>query len=97
MIIEALATRRLTQLVIEDEITRPVREVVTRWADRHPPGTFPDRIGYLVDCPACASVWCAGAVMVLRRFRAGRWVLGVLALSGASLLIQSITRQEESS
>lgn len=97
MIIEALATRRLTQLVVEDEITRPARDIVTRWADRHRTGTLPDRIGYLVDCPACASVWCAVVIMGLRRFRAGRWVVGVLALSGAALVIQSATRQQEES
>lgn len=95
MIVEALATRRLTQLVVEDEITRPARELVTNWADRHRTGTMPDRIGYLVDCPACASVWCAGVVMVLRRFRAGRWVIGVLALSGAALVVQAVTASQE--
>lgn len=91
MILEALATQRLTQLVVKDEITRPVRELVTNWADRHPPETLPDRLGYLVDCPACASVWAAGAVMVLRRFPAGRWIIGVLALSGAALMAKAAT------
>lgn len=96
MILEALATRRLTQLVVEDEITRPARELVTNWADRHAVGTLPDRLGYLVDCPACSSVWCAAVILGLRQFRAGRWVIGVLALSGAALVIQSVTQQEES-
>lgn len=95
MILEALATRRLTQLVVEDEITRPVRDIVTRWADRHREGTLPDRLGYLVDCPACASVWCGAAIMLMRRHRVGRWVVGLLALSGASLIIQAVTDAQE--
>lgn len=47
----ALATFRLTRLLVEDEITRPVREQLADDAE--------GRLAYFVTCPWCVSVWVA--------------------------------------
>lgn len=75
LLARCLATWRLTELVVEDEVTRPFREAVTkRWPD--------SRAAYLVQCPRCVSVWAAAAVLILPE-----WACTVLALSGANMLI----------
>lgn len=78
LIRDTLAVYRLTRLVTEDEITRPLRErVARRWPD--------SKLAYFVTCPYCVSVW-AGLVVssgiVPRRVR---WAL---TLSGATALIE---------
>lgn len=78
LLARCLATWRLTELVVEDEVTRPFREAVTkRW-----PGS---KAAYLVQCPRCASVWAAAAVMLLPE-----WACTVLALSGANMLANEV-------
>lgn len=71
------ATHRLTTLVVKDEITRPIREKVE--------DTFggESRLTYLVNCPACTSVWAAAVVTVLPRP-----LRLILALSAGALLIE---------
>jgi hypothetical protein len=54
----ALAVHRLTRLLVDDEVTRPLRDRVDRLGDR---------AGYLAHCPRCVSVhvaigWAALAV-----------------------------------
>lgn len=72
-----LAADRITQLVVEDEITRPIREAVER--------RFPDsKLAYLVACKACVSVW-AGLAVSSRKMP--RPVVSALALSAATLLL----------
>lgn len=57
-IIRAGATARLTQLVVDDEITRDLRDFVAdRW-----PGS---KAEYLVNCPVCVSVWAGTLAAVL--------------------------------
>jgi len=46
----ALAVHRLTGLLVDDEVTRPLRERVERLGDR---------AAYLAHCPRCVSVWVA--------------------------------------
>lgn len=75
LLIDALATGRLTKLVVDDEITRPIRESIES-------ATGPDsKVTYLVNCPYCVSVWAGVAVQVLPR-----WAVRALALSGAALI-----------
>ena len=76
----ALATRRLTTVVVEDEIAREVREGV--W-QKFPPETT--KIGYLLTCRKCSSVWAGATVFALSRFRVTRWIVAALALSEVSL------------
>jgi hypothetical protein len=71
--IKALATWRLTELVVEDELTRPLREAVTkRW-----PGS---KAAYLAQCPRCVSMWIAAAVLILPE-----WLTRVLAFSAVTI------------
>lgn len=73
--LRALATWRLTELAVSDEITRPFREAVNRrW-----PGS---RVAYLVTCPACVSVWAGFATLILPR-----WAIRALALSASTILV----------
>lgn len=58
--ITALATYRVTKLLIEDEITEPVR---SRIQEKFPPEST--KIGYLTTCPWCVSVWVALPVYFL--------------------------------
>ena len=71
---EAAAVTRLTQLVVEDEITREFRE----WVEEK---TGPDsKLTYLVNCPYCTSVWAGLVVPILPRF-----ARRALALSGLAI------------
>jgi hypothetical protein len=72
--IKALATWRLTELVVEDELTRPLREAVTkRW-----PGS---RAAYVATCKRCVSVWAGATTLLLPR-----WMNTALAVSAATIL-----------
>lgn len=86
----ALATYRLTRLITTDTITEDLREKV--W-DRYPPEST--KLGYLLTCDHCASVYAAAAVSTLAVAAASPTarrhhgpvvagvLLGTLALSGA--------------
>lgn len=95
--ITVFAVKRLTQLITEDELTRPPREAVQRWANKYPDGSVPDRLAYLVDCQACASVWTSAIVLGMNQFRAGRVINAVLAGSAAALLIDAAIKNLEDS
>lgn len=74
-----LAADRATQLVTEDEITRPLREAVQRrWPN--------SRIAYAVGCRACISVW---AGLALSSGKVPRTVSWALALSAAAGLVRT--------
>lgn len=71
--IRVAAAWRLTKLVVDDEVTRELREAVEdRW-----PGS---KAAYLVNCPACVSVWAGLVAVVLPRP-----VAGALAASAGTL------------
>lgn len=73
-IVSVAATHRITNLVVEDEISRPIREAITeRWPD--------SRLAYLVTCPYCVSVWAGAAVVAMPKSM--RWTL---ALSSGTML-----------
>jgi hypothetical protein len=52
LIVGALATHRLTRLLVEDEVTEPLRNAA---AGRNPEG----RLAYFARCPWCVSTWVA--------------------------------------
>lgn len=83
----ALATQRLTQLITEDELTRPVREAINSWAAGAEEFSFKDRVATLASCQACMSVWAGAGVLVASRFRVGQPLIRVLAGSGVALLL----------
>jgi|AntAceMinimDraft_1070359.scaffolds.fasta_scaffold02023_12 hypothetical protein len=84
LITSALATYRLTRLITTDEITAPIRDRI--W-ETHPPET--SRLGYLITCDWCSSVYAASALQLSRMIapRTTTAVEMVLALSAAAALL----------
>jgi hypothetical protein len=76
-----IACIRLTDLVVDDEVTRPARE----WVGKRWPG---GRLSFLLSCKRCTSVWAAAVVAVLPR-RA----CTVLALSQATIWVNDAVDQ----
>lgn len=73
LFVRSLAAWRLTGLVVEDEVTRPLREAAQRrWPD--------SKISYLATCPRCVSVWASAVVLVLPA-----WLTRVLAYSAVTI------------
>lgn len=85
LITDALATHRLTRLVIEDEITFPLRERIFK---KYPPS--PNRWSYALTCPHCSSVWIGAGVVLARTIAPKAWrpVAIALALSSATGLLE---------
>lgn len=80
---DALATFRLTRLVVDDEITQPLRDRVFA---RHDPDEG-SRVGYLISCPFCSAVWLAAGVVAARAVAPRSWrrvseALALAALAG---------------
>ena len=84
----ALATWRLTHLIAEED---GPADAVVRLRVRLGTG----RLGQLMDCFACTSVWVAAPIAVAvarrRRDRPLTW----LALSGAACLLERVGRPRE--
>ena len=81
LLVDVAATWRLTRLVAEDEITRPLREAAT-------PGS---RVEYLLGCPYCVSVWAGMAVtsgVIPTRVRMA------LALSAGAIVVHEVLSRE---
>lgn len=91
----ALASRRLTQLVVEDDITRPFRAAVSDWAAGREEFSFRERVDYMLNCGQCASIYAAAAVLVADRVPGGRVLLRILALSEAALLTEAALKRLE--
>lgn len=84
MITRGLATYRLSRLIVEDEITSPIRERVWK---HHPPHT--SKFGYLFTCYWCSSVYAASALEISRIIapKTTRKVETVLALSAIAGIV----------
>lgn len=83
----AAATYRLTRLVTADRITEPVRA----WVEQRGP-----RVGYLVTCDWCLSVWIAPVPTVLAvTFPGNRVVLAVLVALTASAVTGLVSVVEQ--
>lgn len=68
LIVDSLATYRLTRLVTEDVIAAPVRDKIF---EKHPPH---DRSwSYVLTCPWCSSVWIGIGVMIARKIVPSAW------------------------
>lgn len=82
-VVRTAAAWRITKLITEDEIARPLREAVSeRW-----PGS---RVEYLVNCPACVSVYAGAAAAVMPK-----WLACSLALSAGTLGIKWVAEVTE--
>lgn len=82
----ALATHRLTRLLVEDEITRPAREAVQQWARGTATRAARPHIEYLTTCPWCVSMY-VGLGWALLTARAPR----LSAAAGTVLAWSSVT------
>lgn len=84
-VIGALATHRLTRLVIEDVITAKPRNAVLK---RYPPTR--ESWSYVLSCPWCASMWTGLAVAALQGKGGvlGRGLVYALAMSSVTGIIE---------
>lgn len=71
VVLVALATARITRLVISDRVTGRPRRAVQDWSEarwegrqgREPdPNEWQSPVAYLLSCPWCMSVWVGAAV-----------------------------------
>lgn len=93
MLVSLLVTRRITSLIVDDEITSDIRDAwLARWnADT-------TKLGYLVTCRKCSSVWAGAATLLLlslTKYRLVRVIVGALALSEASITIDKLQQPED--
>ncbi len=77
---DALAVFRLTKLVVDDEIFAAVRD---KLLERFPPEST--KLGYLITCPWCVSIYLGGAVVAARVLVPRQWDLLAHALSYSAL------------
>lgn len=80
-IVATIAAKRLTRLVVDDKLTEDLREA---WFDRFPPETT--KLGYLVSCKKCTSMWAAAAALLTARTSA-KPLLYALAISELVILL----------
>lgn len=83
-LVRAAAAWRITELVVEDEVSREARE----WVDQH----APDKLRYLVSCKRCVSVWAGFAVLYLLP---RRWVYALAASAVTMLVEEQIQLQQQ--
>lgn len=87
--LDVLAAARLARLVRRDTITAPARD----WIDVRAYDGDADVAPYafvrdLLDCPWCATVWTAGAILALRRIPGGRVVRDLLAVAAVAGFVE---------
>jgi len=95
-----LAAARLTRLVVDDEITEPLRtriqaaSVDAEYAEPPAKNRIPrllDQIDTAVNCHACTSVWAGGGVLAAESAGpVGRFLVRALALSQSALLVKAV-------
>lgn len=86
LLVDVAATYRLTRLLVEDEITKPIREKV--WEKYDPAET---KVGYWLTCPWCVSIWVGTAAVGARYVWPEGWdaAARVLTASAATGMIAS--------
>jgi hypothetical protein len=100
LVIDALATARLTRLVTRDRLTKPWRRRAITAAygaqglpeswDAFGPTVVTDdleapEVAYLLSCSWCSSLWCALVVLALRATVPGVWSPVAKALAASQL------------
>lgn len=106
LLVDALATYRLTRLATADVISEPVRMAVLRKVGAEPPPgeddptaqevveglKDPPRLATLVTCRWCAGIWIAASVSVARAALPRAWqpVARGLALSSVAVLLARV-------
>jgi hypothetical protein len=103
LLVDGLATYRLTRLATADVISEPARMAVLRSVGAEPPSgeddptaeqvvdamDDPPRLATLVTCRWCAGMWIAGGVAAARHLAPQQWtpVARGLALAAAAVLL----------
>jgi hypothetical protein len=103
LVIDILATYRLTRLATADVISEPARMALVRMAGAEPPPDHdaataqevvealpdPPKLATLVTCRWCAGIWIAAGVAVARRVAPALWDPAArgLALAAGSVLL----------
>ena len=106
LVIDGLATYRLTRLATADVISEPARQAVLRRVGAEPPPgqedptaqevveslKDPPRIATLVTCRWCAGIWIAAGVTIARAVVPRAWepVSRGLALSAGAVLLSRL-------
>ncbi len=106
LLIDGLATYRLTRLATADVISEPVRMAVLRLVGAEPPEgeedptaqevveslKDPPRLATLVTCRWCAGIWIAAGVTVARVAAPKAWqpIGRGLALSAGAVLLSRL-------
>jgi len=95
-----LAAARLTRLVVDDEITEPLRRRIqaqAETAEYAPPparnvlSNLKEGLDTAVNCHACTSVWAGGGVLAAESAGpVGRFLVRALALSQSALLVKAV-------
>jgi hypothetical protein len=91
---EVLAVARIVRLIQTDSITEHPRKKTLDWLYAHKRY----RLMELLDCPWCASVHVAGALLVLRTVSPRLHAIAVRIMAGsyaASLLTELVGRLDE--
>lgn len=95
LIVDALATARLTRLAVEDRI--PVgwlRDRILRAADEDSGGLgSASKLAELVSCSWCTGLWVSAGVLVVRRYRWWRPIALALAFSEVAGLAATWTER----
>lgn len=89
-----LATARLTQLAVDDEITHPIRDAARRGFEQAPMGSVRETVflnlDTIVNCHACSSIWAGAGILIAEQTGVGRFLVWVLALSQAALAVKAV-------
>jgi hypothetical protein len=86
LLLDVLAGHRLTKLVVDDVITKPIREkIYEKWG---PPTE--ESWTYLFTCQWCASVWIGAGNVAARKLAPKAWdpvaeLLTISSVAGAIL------------
>lgn len=56
-LVDIAAVWRLTRLIVDDEIARPLRQAVDEWSRGYADDSPRGEVRYLINCPYCVSVW----------------------------------------
>lgn len=87
LLIDVAASKRLTRLIVKDEITRPLRE--------HPEVEKHEKLSYLLNCPYCVSIYTSAAVTVAGIVfpKASKPLIYALALAEAQAQLHELDEQ----
>lgn len=80
LVVDILATYRLTKLILDDKLTEDLRFLVF---DKFPRDS---KMSYFMTCPWCVSIWAGAAIFGLRKIspQTADIVSGMLAASAVT-------------